>query len=201
MYVYCNKCNDTTEPLIDLKTIKNKIVTNETKAICNICRSNIPLTIFAMKTLHSMKRYYDPKPARAYQYFCESCNTYTDALLTKDGNQALCVVCGDPHKLTTFMLSALKLAKKNSNLEYVNTDIQDIIKEKESEIKPIKIEDAQSVLNIETPQKEFNKIAKKIIELKNQQEVDKKELQSLMNKAKELYNEMPQSTPGNNKEK
>lgn len=126
MRIFCAKCKDDTEPFIDAETLVKKTVTKDTKAICPKCKSYLPMTIFAMKTLHSMKRLFDPKPTQAFQYKCNSCRDYKEAAITADGLQAVCSSCKSPFNLTSFMLTALKLAKTKKLESTPDQDLQEV---------------------------------------------------------------------------
>jgi ribosomal protein S27E len=68
-----------------------------------------------------MKRFFTAKPTRAFQYKCDSCKDYTDAVLSKDQKEAHCNVCGNKFNVTTFTIAALKLAKSKN----IDSSIED----------------------------------------------------------------------------
>jgi len=112
MFVPCPTCKKDCEPLIDITTLKNsKEFVDSTKAICANCKKELSITMFAKKSLFSMKKFYIKKPKKAFEYDCIQCNEYNEAFL-KEG-KAFCIKCSTELKLTPFMMTALKLTKKN----------------------------------------------------------------------------------------
>lgn len=107
--MFCPKCKDDVDPHIDTDTLDGKKVTKDTKAICITCKSNLPVTQFMLKSLYTTKKFFTPKPSRAFQYKCTPCKDFTDAVVK--GDKAVCQVCEFPFNLSPHMVIALKLAK------------------------------------------------------------------------------------------
>lgn len=173
MHIDCPHCNKTTSPLIDKRTLQNKVVVSETKAICEYCRKPIELTFFMIKSLHSMKRFYDPKPDKAHQYFCDNCNAFTDTGI--EANKAFCEQCKDPKNLTLFVLRSLLLSKGKTP-DITSADLR-------TELERVKTEPIKEA----TPVEEFKLLIKRIAALQKLETYDPEYLDQLITQAKEAY--------------
>lgn len=117
MRVFCEKCKTEVDACIDTQTLENKAVGKNTKAICTDCKSALPLTQFALKSLFSMRKFFTAKPTQAFQYKCDTCRDYTEAELSPNGKEAQCKTCKSAFKITPFMLTAFKLSKGKKGLD------------------------------------------------------------------------------------
>lgn len=115
MFINCTHCKISVEPGIDVSTLKDEQITNETKARCLECGNEVIMSSFMLKTLASSgKKYKAPIAKSAFSFDCTVCHKNLPAMLSKDQAQALCSVCTKPMNLSTMMIQAMKVAKTGS---------------------------------------------------------------------------------------
>jgi hypothetical protein len=113
MFFHCTACKKDVEPGVLRDTLQNKQVVATTQAVCPECRLVLPINSFMLKTLVSLKRFYDaPKVQSAFTFVCKKCSKVGKPSLQK--NQALCSFCGEDLQLSPFTIKAMSLTKAGS---------------------------------------------------------------------------------------
>lgn len=115
--MYCPHCSKDCDPVIDPKTLDDKKLGKDTKAICEFCLGDLNLNKFILQALLTNKKIYQPPRREKNLYKCKKCNKDVEAELK--GDIAVCAACGTDLKLTIFMLNAIKIIKGKGSIDCI----------------------------------------------------------------------------------
>jgi len=99
-------------------TIEKEGPIEEARCQCQKCKQFLEpkaVSLFMKQTLRSQKQYLTSKKT-GFQINCELCKRLVEGVLNKDGNTAVCSVCGNELKTTPLMLNALRSVGKRSKV-------------------------------------------------------------------------------------